>query len=170
MGGVYIALKPGSAKDILRDLVEMCKGVQHPMRGLFLRNYLSHVCKDKLPDTGSPYHGYAPAPVSARARRRPTRWPAAPHREGGTVDDAVDFVLQNFAEMNRLWVRMQHQSRGRARAKREAERQDLRILVGTNLVRISQLDGVDLAFYTKVRTHARTHMLTHAANCACTHT
>lgn len=80
------------------------------------------------------------------------------------MDDAVDFVQQNFAEMNRLWVRMQHQSRGRARAKREAERQDLRILVGTNLVRISQLDGVDLPFYTKVRTHA------HGRTCTCAHT
>ena len=27
-------------KDILKDLVEMCRGVQHPLRGLFLRNYL----------------------------------------------------------------------------------------------------------------------------------
>lgn len=28
------------AKLILRDVVEMCKGVQHPTRGLFLRAYL----------------------------------------------------------------------------------------------------------------------------------
>ena len=26
-----------------------------------------------------------------------------------TVNDAVEFVLQNFTEMNKLWVRMQHQ-------------------------------------------------------------
>lgn len=25
------------------------------------------------------------------------------------VDDAVEFLLQNFTEMNKLWVRMQHQ-------------------------------------------------------------
>jgi hypothetical protein len=31
------------------------------------------------------------------------------HREGGSVMDAVEFVLQNFTEMNKLWVRMQHQ-------------------------------------------------------------
>ena len=30
-------------------------------------------------------------------------------REGGTVEDAVEFLLQNFTEMNKLWVRMQHQ-------------------------------------------------------------
>lgn len=31
------------------------------------------------------------------------------YREGGNVMDAVEFVLQNFTEMNKLWVRMQHQ-------------------------------------------------------------
>jgi hypothetical protein len=31
------------AKLILRDVVEMCKGVQHPTRGLFLRAYLVQV-------------------------------------------------------------------------------------------------------------------------------
>lgn len=31
-------------------------------------------------------------------------------RDGDTVMDAVDFVLQNFTEMNKLWVRMQHQA------------------------------------------------------------
>ena len=46
------------AKEILFDLVELCRGVQHPMRGLFLRHYLSTVSKDKLPDVGSDYEGY----------------------------------------------------------------------------------------------------------------
>lgn len=41
--GVYIKSQEAPAKDILKDLVEMCKGVQHPTRGLFLRNYLSQV-------------------------------------------------------------------------------------------------------------------------------
>ena len=30
-------------------------------------------------------------------------------RDADTVVDAVEFVLQNFTEMNKLWVRMQHQ-------------------------------------------------------------
>ena len=97
------------------------------MLGLFLRNYLSHVSKDKLPDTGSEYEGH-----------------------GGTVNEAIDFVLQNFAETNKLWVRMQHQSATRDKKKREQERQELRILVGTNLVRLSQLEGVDLNMYSTV--------------------
>lgn len=53
--------------------------------------------------------------------------------------------------MNKLWVRLQHQGHSRDREKREAERRELRILVGTNLVRLSQLDGVDLKMYQKVQ-------------------
>jgi vacuolar protein sorting-associated protein 35 len=49
--------------------------------------------------------------------------------------------------MNKLWVRLQHQGHSRDREKREMERRELRILVGTNLVRLSQLDGVDLVMY-----------------------
>lgn len=30
-------------------------------------------------------------------------------RDADSVVDAVEFVLQNFTEMNKLWVRMQHQ-------------------------------------------------------------
>lgn len=30
-------------------------------------------------------------------------------RDADTITDAVEFVLQNFTEMNKLWVRMQHQ-------------------------------------------------------------
>ncbi|CAG8624698.1 3849_t:CDS:2, partial [Cetraspora pellucida] len=51
--------------------------------------------------------------------------------------------------MNKLWVRLQHQGHSRDREKREMERKELRILVGTNLVRLSQLDGVDLELYQK---------------------
>ena len=57
VGAVYIVSKEAATKDILTDLVEMCRGVQHPMRGLFLRNYLAQASKSKLPDTGSEYEG-----------------------------------------------------------------------------------------------------------------
>ena len=68
----------------------------------------------------------------------------------GSIKDSVDFILLNFAEMNKLWVRMQHQGHSRDREKRERERQELRILVGTNLVRLSQLEGIDMEMYKKV--------------------
>lgn len=51
--------------------------------------------------------------------------------------------------MNKLWVRLQHQGHSRDREKRELERRELRILVGTNLVRLSQLEGVDLDMYQR---------------------
>jgi len=73
-----------------------------------------------------------------------------PVRPSGNLEDSISFVLTNFIEMNKLWVRLQHQGHSRDREKREMERKELRILVGTNLVRLSQLDGVDLDLYQKV--------------------
>jgi vacuolar protein sorting-associated protein 35 len=70
--------------------------------------------------------------------------------KNGTVKDSIDFILLNFAEMNKLWVRMQHQGPSRDRDKREKERLELRILVGTNLVRLSQLENVDVNMYKEV--------------------
>ncbi|KAH9297731.1 hypothetical protein KI387_029413, partial [Taxus chinensis] len=124
VGSVYIKSKEAPAKDVLKDLVEMSRGIQHPIRGLFLRSYLSQVSRDKLPDVGSDYEG-----------------------DGGTVMDAVEFVLQNFTEMNKLWVRMQHQGPIREKEKREKERKELRDLVGKNLHVLSQIEGVDLDLY-----------------------
>ncbi|CAH1413679.1 unnamed protein product [Lactuca virosa] len=124
VGSVYIRSKEAPAKDILKDLVEMCRGIQHPLRGLFLRSYLSQVSRDKLPDIGSEYEG-----------------------DENTVMDAVEFVLQNFTEMNKLWVRMQHQGPAREKEKREKERNELRDLVGKNLHVLSQIEGIDLELY-----------------------
>ena len=62
VGTVYIKIKEYSRKTILKDLVEMCRGVQHPLRGLFLRNYLLQCTKHLLPDV-------APAdPASAASK------------------------------------------------------------------------------------------------------
>lgn len=54
---MYIKAKEVPAKEVLKDLVEVCRGVQHPIRGLFLRSYLAQVTRDKLPDIGSEYEG-----------------------------------------------------------------------------------------------------------------
>lgn len=124
VGSVYIKSREVPAKDILKDLVEMCRAVQHPVRGLFLRSYLCQVTRDKLPDIGSEYEG-----------------------DGDTVMDAVDFVLQNFTEMNKLWVRLQHQGPVRVNEKQEKERNELRDLVGKNLHILSQIEGDDLEMY-----------------------
>ncbi|XP_074562511.1 vacuolar protein sorting-associated protein 35B-like [Curcuma longa] len=124
VGSVYIKSKEAPAKDVLKDLVEMCRGIQNPVRGLFLRSYLCQISRDKLPDIGSEYEG-----------------------DAETVNDAIEFVLQNFTEMNKLWVRMQHQGPTREKDKREKERSQLRDLVGKNLHVLSQIEGVDLDVY-----------------------
>ena len=42
---------------------------------------------------------------------------------------------------------MQYQGHSREKDKKEKERMELRILVGTNLVRLSQLDNIDVQMY-----------------------
>jgi len=121
VASAYIRTKEAPVKEILRDTVEMCKGVQHPTRGLFLRNYLSEMTKDKLPDLSSD-------PVD------------------GDVRDSVDFILNNFTEMNKLWVRL-HMGPLREREKREAQRKALRTLVGKNLSNLNSLEGIDVEMY-----------------------
>jgi vacuolar protein sorting-associated protein 35 len=56
----------------------MARGVQHPVRGLFLRTYLSQVSKNLLPDTGSEYEGEG-GNVQVRSRLRAMRVLAAAH-------------------------------------------------------------------------------------------
>lgn len=124
VGSVYMSIPDAPIKEIMKDVMEMGRGVQHPTRGLFLRHYLSGATRDYLPvgqDMGP----------------------------GGNLQDSIGFVLTNFIEMNKLWVRLQHQGHSRDREKREMERKELRILVGTNLVRLSQLEGVDLEMYQR---------------------
>ena len=48
VGSCYIRSREAHAKDILKDLVELCKGVQHPTRGLFLRSYLCQVAHTSM--------------------------------------------------------------------------------------------------------------------------
>jgi vacuolar protein sorting-associated protein 35 len=127
VGLVYIKSNDSIKKSLLKDMVEMCRGVQHPLRGLFLRNYLLQCTKNILPDVCE----------------------VAEENEG-TVKDSIDFVLMNFAEMNKLWVRMQHQGHSREKERREREREELRLLVGTNLVRLSQLESINVERYRKV--------------------
>lgn len=131
VGTVYMKIKEYPSKIILRDLVEMCRGVQHPLRGLFLRNYLLQCTKSLLPD------------------RLPSKSGSADEQDGD-INDSIEFILFNFSEMNKLWVRMQYQGHTRLKEKREQERRELRLLVGTNLVRLSQLESINVELYSAV--------------------
>lgn len=120
VGTAYMAIAAAPVKELMKDMMDMSRGVQHPIRGLFLRYYLTGQARDFLP-TGE---GDGPE---------------------GNLQDSINFVLTNFVEMNKLWVRLQHQGHSREREQRTQERKELQLLVGSNLVRLSQL--VDLEAY-----------------------
>ncbi|CAO3624827.1 unnamed protein product [Cunninghamella blakesleeana] len=137
VGGAYMSIPDAPVQEIMCDMLEMVHGVQHPMRGLFLRHYLSGMTRDHLPielDKNS----------------------------DKSIYETIKFTLDNFVEMNKLWIRLQHLGHSREKEKRNAERQELRILVGTNLERLSQLDGVNLEIY---RTAILPDLLNEIVNC-----
>ncbi|KAH0604343.1 uncharacterized protein H6S33_006720 [Morchella sextelata] len=123
VGTVYMSIEDAPVKEIMKDMMEMSRGVQHPIRGLFLRYYLSGQSRDSLPT------GTSEGPE-------------------GNFQDSISFIITNFIEMNKLWVRLQHQGHSRERDKRIQERKELQLLVGSNLVRLSQL--VDLETYKNI--------------------
>ena len=163
------------ARWVFKDLIEAVKCVQNPVRGLFLRHYLLQAFRDKLPDVGIPIDQIGSL---IRGTASSARVPAAPTGENvnslenvsspapklsdsvadmsdpGTVKDSYEFVLANFIEMNKLWVRIQHlpgdQRTKAVRRRREKDRNELRILVGTNLVRLSALDSITSTIYGQV--------------------
>lgn len=57
--------------------------------------------------------------------------------------------MLNFVEMNKLWVRMQHQGLASDQQRRERERRELQDLIGKNLQAMSQLDGVTADLYSR---------------------
>ncbi|KAI1161785.1 vacuolar protein sorting-associated protein 35 [Nemania serpens] len=120
VGTAYMSVPDAPVKELMKDMMDMTRGVQHPIRGLFLRYYLSGQARDYLP-TGD--------------------------GDGleGNLQDSISFILTNFVEMNKLWVRLQHQGHSREREQRTKERKELQQLVGSNIVRLSQL--VDLEAY-----------------------
>ncbi|KAH7127658.1 vacuolar protein sorting-associated protein 35 [Dactylonectria macrodidyma] len=120
VGTAYMSVAEAPVKELMKDMMDMSRGVQHPIRGLFLRYYMSGQARDYLP-TGD---GDGPE---------------------GNLSDSINFVLTNFVEMNKLWVRLQHQGHSREREQRVRERKELQLLVGSNIVRLSQL--VDLETY-----------------------
>ncbi|EUD65563.1 hypothetical protein C922_04069 [Plasmodium inui San Antonio 1] len=137
VGRNYIKNKDIKAKYILKDMTELCKGIQHPLRGLFLRYFLIQMCKDRIPDTGSEYE----------------------EAGGGNIDDAFEFLLTNFYESIKLWSRMsdkvvtklspgqEEQVLHNNRNKVLREKMDVKMLVGSNLVRMSQLEGMTRQYY-----------------------
>ena len=82
-GTIYIERVPSSTKIILYDILGLVKAVQNPIKGLFLRNYLRRIIKDKLPDKDNVYL-----------------------KEEANFEDSIKFIIENMEEMNRLWIRL----------------------------------------------------------------
>ncbi|VDN97667.1 unnamed protein product [Rodentolepis nana] len=201
VGVVYMRVGELPVREILRDLVEMCRGVQHPLRGLFLRNFLlTSIPANLLPDTLPPeilsfqlsvvnsrsgftfyfeplcyadeyqisltfdFLGdlYTTVDVVQGKEISATSAKTGQCDSSADVLDSVNFILLNFAEMNKLWVRMQHQGHTRERERREQERRDLRVLVGANLHRLSQLSSITPHLY---RQHILPRILTQLIEC-----
>ncbi|KAG5929664.1 hypothetical protein E4U42_005096 [Claviceps africana] len=118
VGTAYMSIEDAPVKELMKDMMDMSRGVQHPIRGLFLRYYLSGQVRDFLPTTDS-------------------------DGPEGNLGDSINFILTNFVEMNKLWVRLQHQGHSREREQRIRERRELQLLVGSNIVRLSQLVDLD---------------------------
>ena len=125
VGGIYMETQVDSCKKIIFDLLQMIKGVQNPIRGLFTRYYLLKTIKDKLPDKGNQFET----------------------EEGPMKDTTLKFILQNLEEMNRLWIRLATGCKDNEKLIREKERNELKILVGENITRLASLDGLSLEIY-----------------------
>lgn len=128
VGAVYMSIPDAPVKEIMKDMMEMSRGVQHPTRGLFLRHYLSGQTRDHLPtgdDQGRVLFFYYLNVHMPRC--------SSISRPSGNLADSIAFVLTNFIEMNKLWVRLQHQGHSRDREKRELERKELRYVARSYL-------------------------------------
>ena len=125
-GALVMEKEPESTEEIIFDLLGMIKGVQNPIRGLFVRYFLLKMIKDKLPDKDNIYL-----------------------EKGGKFEDTLKFLIQNMDEMNRLWIRLGSDVMGNEKVLRDKERVELKTLVGESINRLSSLDGLTQEIYEK---------------------
>ena len=132
VASTYIETGQTNATDIIFDLFNLIKGVQNPLRGLFCRYFFLKMIKDRLPDIGNEYE-----------------------KPGASPDDTVKFILNNLEEMNGLWIRI---TKNNSIISGEEdvdivsslkEREQLKILIGENITRLSSLNCVNVELYQK---------------------
>ena len=132
VASAYIETGQTNATDIIFDLFNLIKGVQNPLRGLFCRYFFLKMIKDRLPDIGNEYE-----------------------KLGSSPDDTVKFILNNLEEMNGLWIRI---TKNNSIISGEEdvdivsslkEREQLKILIGENITRLSSLNCVNVELYQK---------------------
>ena len=126
VGSIYIERAPRSTRTIIYDMLGIVKAVQNPIKGLFLRNYLLKMIKDKLPDKDNVYL-----------------------REGASFEDSLKFITENMEEMNRLWIRLSAGCSGGEKKMREKERDELKVLIGESMNKLSSLENLNIDLYEK---------------------
>ena len=133
VASAYIETGQTNATDIIFDLFNLIKGVQNPLRGLFCRYFFLKMIKDRLPDKGNEYE-----------------------KPGASPDDTVKFVLNNLEEMNGLWIRITNNNSiingeedNTDIVSSLKEREQLKILIGENITRLSSLNCVNVDVYQK---------------------
>ena len=133
VASAYIETGQTNATDIIFDLFNLIKGVQNPLRGLFCRYFFLKMIKDRLPDKGNEYE-----------------------KPGASPDDTVKFILNNLEEMNGLWIRITNNNSILGIEDENAdivsslkEREQLKILIGENITRLSSLNCVSVDVYQK---------------------
>ena len=117
VGAVYVDNKIRTLEEVVWDTFKLLKGVQHPCRGLFLRYYFLKTLKE-------------------RVENQP---------EGLSVDTLIELLMQNLREMNSLWIRIN--SLIEDKKLRRAQRKDLAVVVGENIMQMALLESVDLNIY-----------------------
>ena len=133
VASAYIETGQTNATDIIFDLFNLIKGVQNPLRGLFCRYFFLKMIKDRLPDQGNEYE-----------------------KPGASSEDTVKFILNNLEEMNGLWIRITTNN-NYVNIKDEEdnidivsslkEREQLKILIGENITRLSSLNCITVDVY-----------------------
>ena len=126
-GSIYIERVPRSTRIIMYDMLGLVKAVQNPIKGLFLRNYLLKMLKDKLPDKDNVYL-----------------------REGANFEDSIKFIIENMEEMNRLWIRLSGGVHGPEKVKRDKEREELKVLIGESMTKLSSLENLNMEIYEEI--------------------
>ena len=132
VASAYIETGQTNATDIIFDLFNLIKGVQNPLRGLFCRYFFLKMIKDRLPDNGNEYE-----------------------KPGASPDDTVKFILNNLEEMNGLWIRITNNNNIVENEDSSdiisslKEREQLKILIGENITRLSSLNCVNVDVYQK---------------------
>ncbi|XBW37977.1 hypothetical protein QEN19_003562 [Hanseniaspora menglaensis] len=104
--------------EILKDMIEMLNGVQNPIKGMFLRYYLlqrsKFIFKNEESESKEKYNNI-------------------------NTEFKVDFLIANFIEMNKLWIRLQYQGQFKEKLTKLKERKEVELLIGYNLVQLTEV-------------------------------